>query len=141
MGPLAPLEHRLAIMTNWAFLAGFGICFVLSGFSQANPATGLGGFALFVAGFIAHVIINRIFGVDFSSPQVALGLITFVVGVLCFLASCIFDPSFGETDVYVGLIGFSAIMACFIVYVMINYGVRGSYAMIQRLQTHGRSSS
>jgi hypothetical protein len=29
-------------------------------------------------------------------------------------------------------------MACFVIYVMINYGVRGSYAMIQRLQSRER---
>ena len=126
-------------MTNWALLAGFGICFVLSGFSQADPLVGLAGFALFVVGFIAHVIINRIFGVGFSTPQVSLGLLAFVVAVLSFVAGSIFDPSFRETDVVVGLVGFSAIIACFIVYVMINYGIRGSYAMIDRLHMRGRN--
>ena len=48
MGPSALLEHRLAIMTNWALFAGFGICFVLSGFSHDDPSIGLFGFALFV---------------------------------------------------------------------------------------------
>src|SRR5665213_3545321 len=127
-----PSEHQLAIMTNWAFFASFGFCFALSGFSEGDPIMGVAGFAAFVAAFIAHVIINRIFGFDFTNPQIALGLTAFAVSVLCFIANCLFDPSFGETDVIIGLIGFSAIMACFIVYVMINYGVRESYAMMHR---------
>jgi hypothetical protein len=138
MSQVALQEHRLAIMTNWALWAGFGMCFVLSGFSRADPVTGLIGFAFVVAGFISHVIINRIFSTGFTTPQVSLALVAFVIAVLSFIASSVFDPSFGETDVLVGLIGFSAIMACFVVYIMINYGIRGSYAMIDRLNARGR---
>ena len=123
-------------MTNWAFFASFGFCFVLSGFSQSAPISGLVGFAAFVAGFIAHVIINRIFGAGFTNPQIALGLTIFIVCVFCFIASSLLDPSFTEIDVLIGLAGFSAIMGCFIVYVMINYGLRESYAMMHRL--HGQ---
>ncbi len=141
MGPSALLEHRLAIMTNWALFAGFGICFVLSGFSHDDPSIGLFGFALFVAGFVAHIIINRIFNVGFSNSQVALGLAAFVVGALSFIASCLFNPRFGQTDVFVGLSGLSAIMGCFVIYVLINYGVRGSYVMIDRLNARGRRLS
>lgn len=141
MGPSALPEHRLAIMTNWALFAGFGICFVLSGFSRGELWIGLFGFALFIMGFVAHIIVNRIFSVGFSNSQVALGLAAFVVGALNFIASCIFDPTFGQTDVFVGLIGFSAIMGSFVVYVLINYGIRGSYVMIDRLNARGRRQS
>lgn len=137
----APSEHRLAIMTNWAFFASFGFCLVLTGFSEEAPIIGLIGFGAFVAAFIAHVIINRIFQVDFTNPQIALGLTAFVVAVLCFIANCLFDAGFGEADAIIGLLGFGAIAGCFIVYVMINYGVRESYAMMYRLHSQGRRRS
>jgi hypothetical protein len=138
MSSSALQEHRLAIMTNWALWAGFGLCAVLSGFSRVDPVIGLIGFACFVGGFISHVIINRIFSTGFTTPQVSLALVAFVVGVLGFISSCFLDPSFTEKNVLVGLIGFSAIIACFVVYIMINYGIRGSYAMIDRLNERGR---
>jgi hypothetical protein len=125
-------------MTNWAFFASFGFCFVLSGFSERAPIAGIAGFAAFVVGFIAHVIINRIFGVGFTTPQIALGLTIFIVCVLSFIASSVFDPSFGEVDLIIGLAGFSAIIGCFVVYVTINYGVRESYAMMHRLHMQER---
>lgn len=131
-------EHRLAIMTNWALFASFGFCFVLSGFSGSDPVAGLVGFAAFILGFIAHIIINRIFRVGFTSPQVALGLGAFVVAVLAFIANAIFDPGFGSMDVYIGFAGFGAVMVSFIGYVFINYGVRGSYAMMHRLHSRER---
>ncbi len=141
MSRFALQEHRLAIMTNWALWAGFGVCAVLSGFSSIDPVIALAGFACFVAGFVSHVIINRIFTTGFTTPQVSLALLAFVVGVLGFVGRALFDPSFGEKNVVVGLIGFSAIIACFVVYVMINYGIRGSYAMIDELNMRGPGGS
>jgi hypothetical protein len=138
MNALDSSEHRLAVMTTWAFFASFGFCFVLSGFSGSQPVAGLAGFAVFVAAFIVHVIINRIFSVGFSNAQIALGLTIFTISVLSFIASSLFDPAFSETDVLVGLAGFGALMSCFIVYVMINYGVRESYAMMHRLHSQER---
>ena len=92
-------EHRLAAMTNWAFFGSFGICLVLSGFAEASMIAGLAGFATLIAGFAAHIVINRIFRVGFSQPEIALGLGSFVVGVLCYLASVLVNPSFGEANV------------------------------------------
>lgn len=126
-------EHRLAIMTAWSLLGSFGFCFVLSGFSGNDPVMGLLGFAAFVAAFVAHLILNRIFATGFSPAQVALGLSAFTVAVLCFILSSVFDPAFGETDRLVGFAGFGALTLCFVLYLMINYGVRGSYAMLHRL--------
>jgi len=141
MSPFALQEHRLAIMTSWALWAGFGLCAILSGFSRVDPVIGLVGFACFVGGFVSHVIINRIFSTGFTTPQVSLAMLAFVVAVLGFTAQALFDPSFGEKNILVGLVGFSAIIACFVVYVMINYGIRGSYAMIDRLNARGHSRS
>jgi hypothetical protein len=138
MTATAQLEHRLAVITNWAFFACFGFSFALSGFTDDNAVAGLAGFAAFVLGFVAHVIVNRIFRVGFTNSQIALGLTVFSVCVLGFIASWLFDPHFVAVDVVIGLVGFGAIIACFILYIVINYGVRGSYGMIQRMHAQGR---
>jgi hypothetical protein len=88
---------------------------------------------MIIVAFIAHVIINRIYGADFSQPQVALGLGAFTVGALCYIASVLFSPVFGETDIAVGLVGFTALASAFVIYIILNYGVRGSYQMVYRL--------
>jgi hypothetical protein len=140
-GAAAPSESTLAVMTNWAFFASFGICFVLSGLADGDMLVGLAGFAGFVAGFIAHIIINRIFGTGFTGPQVALALAAYTVGVLCFIAGAIFNPGFGPADLAIGLAGFGALTVCFVGYVLISYGIRGSYDMLHRLHSEERRAS
>lgn len=133
-------EHRLAVMTAWAFFGAFGICLILSGFAEESAVAGLSGFALMIAGFVAHVIVNRIYHAGFSQPQVALGLGVFTVGALCYIVSVLFDPGFSEADVTMGLVGLTALAAAFVIYIIINYGVRGSYQMVYRLHDAERRS-
>jgi hypothetical protein len=131
-------EHRLAIMTGWGFFGSFGICLILSGFAENSLIAGLSGFVVIVAGFVAHIILNRIYGTGFSQAQIALGLAAFTVGVFCFIASVLFGGILGEADVAIGLVGFSGLAAAFVTYIVINYGVRGSYQMGFRLNAEER---
>jgi hypothetical protein len=131
-------EHRLAIMTGWGFFGSFGICLILSGFAENSLIAGLSGFVVVVAGFVAHIILNRIYGAGFSQAQIALGLAAFTVGVFCFIASVLFGGILGEADVAIGLVGFSGLAAAFVTYIVINYGVRGSYQMGFRLNAEER---
>jgi hypothetical protein len=137
----AHIEHRLAVITNWAFFASFGFGFVSTGFSDGDVVAGLAGFAAFVLGFIAHIIINRIFSVRFTDPQIALGLGVFGVGAFGFIISWVFDASFDTADIVIGIVGFGAIAACFVTYVIINYGIRESYSMLHRLHMQRRKTS
>src|SRR5437763_4976436 len=126
-------EHRLAVITGWAFFGSFGLCLIISGFAEDSMIAGLAGFLTLIVGFLAHVLLNAIYRARFTQPQIALGLGAFTVGVLCFIASVLVTPGFGEIDVATGLIGFSALAAAFVVYIIINYGVRGSYQMVYRM--------
>jgi hypothetical protein len=131
-------EHRLAMMTGWAFFGSFGVCLILSGFAEDSMIAGLAGYLTIITGFLAHVLINYIFAGNFTQPQIALGLGAFTLGVLCYIASVLVNPGFTEIDVATGLIGFTALAATFVVYIVINYGVRGSYQMVYRIHAGER---
>ncbi len=133
---IQPVERRLAVVTNWGFFASFGMGFVLSGFSGASWSMGLLGYALLVAGFIGHLIINQVFETGFSSGEVALGLVAFGISALSFIGSWLFDPGFGSVNLGIGLAGFGAMAACLVGYLIVRYGMRGSYQVIHSL--HGR---
>ena len=134
----AKQEYRLAMMSSWAFFGSFGICLVLSGFAEDSMIAGLVGYFTLIVGFLAHVLINAIFRTNFTQPQIALGLGAFAVGVLCYIASLIANPDFKEIDVATGLVGFTALAATFVIYIIVNYGVRGSYQMVYRMHAEGR---
>jgi hypothetical protein len=136
MTAIEQTEKRLAVVTNWSFFGSFGAGLVLSGFGDGDLALGLTGFAVLVLGFIAHVIINRLFSTGFSKGEIALGLIVFGISVLSFIGSWIFDPNFGGVNIIIGLAGFSAMVACLVIYVVTKFGLRGSFAMIHRLRNH-----
>jgi hypothetical protein len=131
-------EHRLAVMTGWAFFGSFGVCLILSGFAEDSMIAGLSGYLTIVVGFLAHVLINYIFRANFTQPQIALGLGAFIVGVFCYIASVLVNPGFREVDVATGLVGFTALAATFVVYIILNYGVRGSYQMVYRMHAGER---
>lgn len=127
-------EHRLAIITSWGFFGAFAFCFVVSGFSGGNLAAGLLGFALFIVGFAAHVILNWIFKTDFTAAQAALGFLVFIVAALSFIGSWLFDPNFGATNLAIGLGGFSAIIGSFMFYMFARFGMRGSFTLFDRIR-------
>ncbi len=128
------LERRLAVATTWGLFGSFGMGFVLSGFSEVDWWMGLGGYALLVVGFVGHVIINRMFHTGFSSGEIALGLVVFGVSALSFIGSWALDPSFGRVSLGIGLTGFAAMTACLVCYLVIGYGLRGSYQLIHSMR-------
>ena len=127
-------ERRLAVMTNWAFFGSFGLCFALSGFSEADLLAGLFGFALLAAAFGAHVIINHLFRTRFSKGEVALGLTAFIFSVLGFVLSWLLLPHFDTANIAIGLAGFSLLFSCFLFYLVAHHGVRGSIDMFDRVR-------
>jgi hypothetical protein len=129
-------ERRLAVVANWALFGSFGLGLIQSGAASGRGAIGLLGFALIIVGFIAQVIINRIYGGGFTAGEIALGFSAFGIAVIGFVAAWIFDPRFGAADVVTGLSGFAAIIACFIAYLVTRYGLRGSFSMFHQMRRH-----
>jgi hypothetical protein len=127
---LGSLERKLLVTTSWACFGAFGLAFALSGFSGGNVWAGLFGFALFVAGFAAHVIINRMFGTGFTQGEVALGFVVFAVSASSFALSWLVLPQFPGANIAIGLVGHTALVAAFVFYMMAVHGVRGSIALI-----------
>lgn len=136
MNSIERIENRVAVYTNWALFGSFGFCFSVTGFFDSNLMVGLLGFAMFLIGFGAHLIINQIFNTGFSKSEVALALVVFGISVLAFVGSWVFDPSFNRVNSLIGLAGFGSIVAGFIAYIVIKFGLKESYSMIHRVRQH-----
>jgi hypothetical protein len=136
MATVRETERRLAVITNWGFVGSFGLCLIMSGFNDSQLALGLVGFAVLIAGFVSHLIIGNLFGAIFNGGEVIVGFILFGIGLLAFTATWILDPRFDSADVTIGLAGFAGIIACFIVYVVTRFGLKGSFSMFHQLRNH-----
>ena len=124
------VQRRLLVWTSWGVFGAFGLAFAVSGFSRADLISGLLGFGLIVAGYVAHIIINRLHRAAFSVGEVALGSIAFAASAASFALSWIVAPVFPAANVAIGLSGFAAILAVFVFYMIAVHGVQGSIALI-----------
>jgi hypothetical protein len=136
MATVRETERRLAVVTSWGLLGSFGLCLIMSGFNDSQLVMGLVGFAILIVGFVTHLIIGNLFGTMFDRGEVIVGFILFGIGLVAFLASWIFDPRFDSVDVTMGLAGFAAIIACFVVYLVTRFGLKGSFSMFHQLRHH-----
>lgn len=132
-------ERRLTVTTHWAFFGSFGLALAMTGFRSADVWFGLAGFALFGAGFAVHVLLNSLHRCTFTTGEVALGLVLYVLGLLSFAGSWIADPQFPASNIAIGLIGFGGLFGGFVAYMSYHHGVRGSIHMFDRVRLNDPS--
>lgn len=84
-------------------------------------------FAVVIAAFVGHVIVNVTLGTLFTPKEVALGLIVYGAGLLAFGFAMLLSPSFRSAAalaVSVGFLGTAAV----VIFTMITWlGVRGAF--------------
>lgn len=141
MDPNLESPRQLMVSTAWGVFGTFGLAFAATGFSRADLWTGLLGFGCIVAGYIAHIIINRLHHTGFTPGEVALGFVAFAVSATSFAISWMLTPAFPLVNVAIGLSGFVAIVAVFVFYTVAVHGVRGSIALIDSARRPSRGSA
>jgi hypothetical protein len=122
-------EHRLAVLTSWALFGSIGLGLVATGFRAESLMVAGAGYAVLIAGFVSHLVINRIYLRDFRPGEIATAITLFGVAALSFLASWAFSPGFSARDVEIGILGLGLIAAGFVVYLTARHGLTGAFSM------------
>jgi len=128
----AASEHLVAVLTLWGVAGGFGLAMILSGFHGGDAVLGLAGFAVIIAGFVAHVLVNNAWRTRFSALQTVTGMAGFCVAVLSYVAGWLFGPGYAGPDVQIGLGGFAAIVIAYLIYVFTMFGIGGAFSKLNR---------
>lgn len=136
MATFRDTERRLAVVTNWSLCAPFGLAFIVSAFDGNGVVMGVIGFAILVAGFVAHVIINQLYGTGFTTGEIVVGFIAFDVALLSFMGAWISSPHLGGARVITALAGFGALVLCFVAYLVTRYGLKGAFSMFHDVRHH-----
>lgn len=122
-------EQRLAVLTSWGLFGAFSLALVATGFRAEEVLVSAAGYLLLIAGFISHLIINRIYGMGFRSGEIAAGISGFGIAAFSFMAFWALDPAFTMDDMLSGLLGLAAAAACFVVYLATRFGLKGAFSM------------
>jgi len=128
MATVLATEKRLAVTTCWALCAPGGLCLIVSGFDAGLPAVTLAGFGVLVLGFIAHVVINAVFRTGFAPGELATGFVAFGVGLTVFILASLLGHRLDVADLAAGIAGFAALVACFLVYTVTRFGLKGAFS-------------
>lgn len=127
MQPRTPTET----LDRHALLTALWLAFVLAAVTLFDYGLRSGGvwplgaaFATILAAFVGHVIVNAVYETGFTPRELALGLVAFGAGQSAFVLAVVIVPSFGERYFAVMSLGFIAILAAVIFYMVTHYGVR-----------------
>ncbi len=131
-------ERQLLVFATWCVCGFAGFAFLLEGFSRDAYLISLIGIAFVVAGFVAHIVINAIFGTGFSQGETALGIGSFGVVVAAFAGGWI-AGEYGQSDIWSGLTLIVIISVGLLAYLSTRYGMRGAFSQFHH--THHSDES
>ena len=109
MGTPARMERSILVFSIWAVLGILGLGFLLEGFSRDAYPVSLVGIALIVLAFLAHIIVNAIFGQGFLMGETALGIGSFGIMALLFIIGWL-ASDLSISDYYSGITLFSVLL-------------------------------
>ena len=124
---LTKVDRGVLVFSIWAVLGSLGLGFLLEGFSRAAYFVSLLGIGLIVASFVAHMIVNSLCGDGFTNGEAALGVGGFGILALVFIVGWI-GGGMPPANFYAALTLFAVIMAGFITYLTLRYGLRSAFS-------------
>ncbi|KRB32552.1 MULTISPECIES: hypothetical protein [Mesorhizobium] len=127
LGPNETLDRHALVMACW-LAAALPAAFLFDyGFGQGGAPYLLSGFAIILAGFVAHVIVNAVYGTGFSPRELGLGLIIYGIGLLLFVALSLVGAPLAVNNFMPLSVGFITTGAVVIFYLITRYGARQAF--------------
>jgi hypothetical protein len=124
---LDALDRHALVMAVWLPLALVAAAAFHYGFAGGGwPFIGA-GFAVLIAAFVGHVIVNVVLGTRFTPREVALGLVIYCASVLALGLATLLSSGFQSlyaVPVGVGLVGMAAVI---VVTMILWLGLRGAF--------------
>ncbi len=124
---LDALDRHALVMAVWLPLVLVAAAAFHYGFATGGwPFIGA-GFAVLIAAFVGHVIVNVILGTRFTPSEVALGLVIYCTGVLAFGLAILLSSSFQSLYVLPVSVGLLCVAAVIVITMILWLGLRGAF--------------
>ena len=124
---LDALDRHALVMAVWLPLVLVAAVAFHYGFGAAGwPFIGA-GFAVLIAAFVGHVIINVMLGTRFTPREVALGLVIYCASLLSFGFAMLLSSSFQSAYVLPVSLGLLCMAAAIVITMILWLGLRGAF--------------
>jgi hypothetical protein len=121
------LDRHALVMAIWLSGGFVAAALFKFGFGAGGWPFVACGFAVIIAGFIGHIIVNAIFQTFFTPKEIALGLVVYVVALLAFGLAILFSSDFRLAQFLPVSLGLIAVPAAAIFYMITHLGVRRAF--------------
>ena len=124
---LAALDRHALIMTLWLPAALVAAALMHFGLGAGGTAAMTSAFAVILAAFVGHVIVNTVTGTAFTARELALGMVLYLAALLAFGLSALVDPVLWDGRLWAVNGGFLALFFAAIFYLVTARGVRNAF--------------
>ncbi len=121
------LDRHALVMAIWLSFGLVAIILFKIGFSLASWVALVLAFASLFSAFIAHVLVNIVFGTRFSAREVSFGLTVFGICLLWFGLAVLIYPHYRSNLLLPVAAGLVALTSAVIFTMMAWLGVRGAF--------------
>ncbi|RUU61153.1 hypothetical protein [Mesorhizobium sp. M2C.T.Ca.TU.002.02.1.1] len=127
LGKNEALDRHVLVMACWLAAALPAAILFDYGFGRGGAPYILAGFAAVLAGFVAHVIVNVVYGTGFSPRELGLGLVIYGFALVLFVILSLVSASFAARNFVPVSIGFIATGAVIVFYLVTRFGARQAF--------------
>ena len=130
MEPLIPaqaLDRHALVMTVWLSFGFVAAALFGYGFGAGGALFLFAAFAVVLAAFIGHVIVNAVYGGTFTARELALGLVLYAAALLAFGLATLLSPEFRSRSFLPVSLGLVAVSAAVVFYMITHFGVRRAF--------------
>lgn len=134
-------ERHGLILSLWIGFASMAVILFHLGLTKDNWIFLSAGFALFLAGFIAHIIVNAVAGTGFQTREAILGLFVFALGILAFLISVVIGVEYSTENFLTISSGLVLILVMIIFYMITKNGLRDAFDQFNIIKSFNSTKS
>ncbi len=121
------LDRHVLVLSFWLPLGFLALTLLTQGLDLTNAWLVAGAFAAILAGFVGHVIVNAVYRSFFTSRELALGLVIYLLALLSFLLALLLGSERIEALFAVIGLGFLILAIGVIAYLVIHLGLRRAF--------------
>lgn len=124
LSPREALDRHALVTTVWLALGLAAAACLHHGLGAGGVGFTAAGFVVLLAAFAGHVIVNAAYATTFAPRELALGLVVYAAGLLAFGFAVLVAPIFPMEDVLALTLGFLALGAAVVFYMVTHFGLR-----------------